>query len=302
MKTKSLFKKLANRYLERIPTYVPGPLVNDIVALRGLRPDQIVRPSSNENPLGPPPMAVKAVRDSARILSLYPDSQASELRMEISRWLADSVNADNIVVGAGSSETMSFIVRAFSKPGDQVICIHPSFVMHREVAAADGRKPVVVKLAPEAFELDANRLKRTITSKTRLIFIARPNNPTSRLVPLEVIKEISEQANNAIVVCDEAYVEFADDYPHASAVDLVSEDSNILVTRTFSKVFGLSDLRIGYTVGPRSAIKYLAKVKPKWKWVCRLRTPLLRLLEMSYISERLLKLLGKAGSTLETNC
>jgi len=264
LKTRTIFERIANEWLVEVPTYVPGPLAKYIAALSGLKQDQIVKLSSNENPLGPPPLAVKSVLDSTSILSYYPDSQARELRAHISTWLGGGFNPNNIVVGSGSSETMSLIVRAFSKEGDHVVCVDPSFLLHREIASIEGRKPIIAKLTPEAFELKPDDVMNVLSNKTKIIFIARPNNPTGRLVPLKVVRQISENCPDAVVVCDEAYVEFADDYPEASAASLVDEYGNILVTRTFSKVFGLCDLRVGYTVGPESAIKFVSKIKPKW--------------------------------------
>ena len=124
MRTTSIFKKLANKYLEDTETYIPGPLMEDIVNLSGLDSSKIIKLSSNENPLGPPPMAIEAMNNSTSIASIYPDSQAKELRTEIGSFLG--FRAENIVIGAGSSETMSFIIRAFSSRKDEVICLNPS--------------------------------------------------------------------------------------------------------------------------------------------------------------------------------
>jgi histidinol-phosphate aminotransferase len=262
MSSESIFKKLANKYLEDTETYIPGPLMSDITNLSGLDSSKIIKLSSNENPLGPPSMAIEAIKESIKIASIYPDSQSKELRNEIGKFLG--FGAENIVVGAGSSETMSFIVRAFSSRMDEVICLNPSFTLYREIASTEGRRSIIVELKPDEFAFNPDDLKKAIGDKTKVIFLTRPNNPTSRCMPLKAVKEIADFAPNAIIVSDEAYVEFADNFRDVSAVSLIGEDSNVLVTRTFSKAFGLGGLRVGYTVGPKTAIDYLSKVKPKW--------------------------------------
>lgn len=265
MTTEYPIQKLANKYLDNSPSYVPGPLLEDIARISGKKSDEIVKLSSNENPLGPPPLSVKAIQEYATKVSLYPDSQANELRTAISKWLGqDGVSPENIVVGAGSSEVMSFIVRAFSSPGDEILCLNPSFILHREISAVEGRIPITVNLQPDQFRFDPETIIATVTPKTRIIFIARPNNPTSWLVPLDTVQKIMKSAPDVILVCDEAYVEFAEKYREVSAVTLMQEESNVIVTRTFSKAFGLCDLRVGYGIASRLAASYMRKIKPKW--------------------------------------
>ena len=259
----SIFEKLANSYLkEDIPTYIPGPLIRDIVTLSGLDPSEIIKLSSNENPFGPPPMAIEAIYRSIKNTSIYPDSRSTELREEIAKWLG--ILPENITIGSGSSETMSFIIRAFSSVNDQVISLNPSFTLYQEIAAAEGRKPVTVSLKPDEFAFDPDDLKKAIRDNTKVVFLTRPNNPTSRCMTLKDVKEVSDFAPNVVFVSDEAYIEFADDYRNVSAINLIGEDSNIIVTRTFSKAFGLAGLRAGYAVGPKSATEYISKIKPKW--------------------------------------
>ena len=262
MSTTSIFKKLANKYLENTEAYIPGPLMRDIINLSGLDATEIIKLSSNENPLGPPPMAIEAIVKSASIAAIYPDSQAKELRTEVGKYLG--LGAENIVIGAGSSETMSFIIRAFSSVNDEIICLNPSFTLYREMASTEGRKAVIVELEPDEFAFDPDNLKKAIGDRTKVIFLTRPNNPTSRCMPLKYVKEIADFAPNVVIVSDEAYVEFADNFQDVSAISLIGEDSNVLVTRTFSKAFGLGGLRVGYTAGPKSAIDFVSKIKPKW--------------------------------------
>jgi histidinol-phosphate aminotransferase len=206
-------------------------------------------------------MAVEAVRAMLTDLHRYPDSKAHALRQAIAD--NEGLTKDNVIFGSGSSEIMSFIIRAFSKPGDEVVCMDPSFSVYTELAKADDRKPVQIHLAPP-FDLTLDAVKAVLTERTRIIFVTRPNNPTSKLVPLDLFRQIAEAAPNAIVISDEAYVEFADNYRDKSAARLINELPNVMVTRTFSKAYGIPNLRVGYALGPTNAIQYLFRVKPKW--------------------------------------
>lgn len=203
--------------------------------------------------------------EMASAASLYPDSEARELRSAIAQYVL--MRPENIVVGPGSSSLMMHIIEVFSLPEEEVIFTSPAFGnFYEEITLARGRKPVRIELE-ENFDLDVGKFKKVLSNRSRIIFITRPNNPTSKLIPLPDVREIIRAAANfkTIVVSDEAYIEFSD--PHTSAIELfyeMGERINLLVTRTFSKAFGLADLRVGYVVGPEEAISYLSKAKPKW--------------------------------------
>lgn len=257
----SVFERNTNPSLSKMQPYIPGPTAAEIVAKYGIPAEKVIKLSSNENNLGPSPKAIEAVLKTSKVLHHYADYRAVSLRKAIAKYVG--VKPENILVGAGSSEAMSFIVRAFSKPDNEVMLADPSFSVYSELALADGRTPVVIKLPPD-FVLNIKDIKRQLTPRTRVIFVTRPNNPTSKLPPLKLLEELMELAPNAVIVSDEAYIEFADAFPQESAVKLVSDKSNIMVTRTFSKLFGLANLRVGYAVGPEAAISAMLKVKPKW--------------------------------------
>jgi histidinol-phosphate aminotransferase len=258
------FERLVNPALREPELYVPGLTSEEASRRYHIPPEKIVKLSSNENPLGPPPLAVQAVRDMLSELHRYPDSKGHALRQAIAE--KERLSKDNVIFGAGSSEIMSFIIRAFSNPGDEIVCMDPSFSVYSELAKADSRQPVLIPLTPP-YELTLNHIKAAITARTRIIFMTRPNNPTSRLIPLDLLEKIATLAQNgvnAIVVSDEAYIEFADNYRKQTAVPLISKLDNVIVTRTFSKAYGIPNLRIGYALGPANAIEYLFRVKPKW--------------------------------------
>jgi len=257
----STFERLVNPDLREPELYVPGLTRAEASRRYNIPPEQIVKLSSNENPLGSPPKAIQAVQAMLNDLHSYPDSKAHALRQAIAE--NEGLTKDNVIFGSGSSEIMSFIIRAFSRPGDQVLSMDPSFSVYTELAKADGRESVQIKLSPP-FELTLKDVEAHLTDKTRVIFMTRPNNPTSRLIPLSLLEQIADLAQNAIVVSDEAYVEFADNYRSQTAAALINKKGNVMVTRTFSKAYGIPNLRIGYALGPANAIQYLFRVKPKW--------------------------------------
>ena len=265
MVQKPVYEETVNPQLKNIVPYLPGPMTKDIAAKYEMDPARVIKLSSNENPLGVPPLAKAKLIEMAGEASLYPDAEARELRAALAQYV--NMRPENIVVGPGSSSLMMHIIEVFSAPGEEIVFTSPAFgSFYEEITLARGRTPVKVPLEKN-FDLDLSKLKRALTPKSRVIFITRPNNPTSKLVPLKDMREILQaaQAVKAMVVSDEAYVEFAD--PHTSAVEFfyeMGEGINLLVTRTFSKAFGLADVRLGYCVGPAAAISYLSKAKPKW--------------------------------------
>ena len=265
MAEKPVFEEIVNPQMKKIVPYLPGPMTKDIAAKYEMDPARVIKLSSNENPLGVPPLARAKIIEMAGEASLYPDAEARELRAALAQYV--NMRPENIVVGPGSSSLMMHIIEVFSAPGEEVVFTSPAFgTFYEEITLARGRRPVKVRLEKN-FDLDVAKLKKALTPKSRVIFITRPNNPTSKLVPLGDMREILQAAEavKAIVVSDEAYVEFADS--HTSAVELfyeMGEGINLLVTRTFSKAFGLADVRLGYCVGPAVAISYLSKAKPKW--------------------------------------
>ncbi len=261
MRKVTTFSDLVNPYLTEVKPYMPGLTSREAVQRYHIPIEKVIKLSSNENPLGPPPLAVKAAREMLPELHRYPDSKAVALRREIAE--KEGMAPENVIIGAGSSEIMSFIIRAFSRPGDEVVSMDPSFTVYAELASADGRRPVFVGLH-HPFDLKLEDLEGVISDRTRVLFITRPNNPTSRLIPLPVLEAITQMVPKAVVVSDEAYIEFADDYQKQTAARLMDRAENLIVTRTFSKAYGIPNLRVGYALGPADAINFLFGVKPKW--------------------------------------
>ena len=255
------------RLLAEVAPYVPGITLEDAARKAGVPASRVAKLSSNENPLGPSPRAVAAIRKLAPHAHYYPSPDARDLRTAIGRYLG--VGTEQVVVGGGSSTLMHALVDAFTSPGGEVISLEPSFTVYSEIAVIHGRTPVTVPLREGDFLLDLDRFRAALTPRTQLVFLTRPNNPTSTLIPLDVFEAAAELAAKvgALVVSDEAYIEFAD-VRRPSAVELVRgrepRRPNVMLTRTFAKAFGLANLRLGYAAGAVETARCLALANAKW--------------------------------------
>lgn len=261
--TESVFTRRANPCVDQVRPYIPGPTAAMISTRYGLHPGRVVKLSSNEAPLGPSPKVRAALRQIADSdeLHRYPSSTVPELRKAIAKLLG--VTPEQIVPGAGSTDTWPMIVRAFSLPGEEVLSVEPSMTSYAEVAVLCERRASVLTME-FPFEVSAKEVLQRVTPQTRVIFLCSPNNTTSRLIEPATILAIATGARDAVVVVDEHYIEAADDFRAVTAVNRISEASNLLVTRSFSKMYGLAGLRVGYAAGPQAAIATLMKFKAKW--------------------------------------
>lgn len=255
------------RLTREIDPYLPGLTRETAAKLVNVPPHRVAKLSSNENPLGPSPMVLKAIADMNWLVHEYPSPSAEELRATIGTYLG--VGADQVVVSSGSSTLMHSIVDAFSEPGGEVISLDPGFTVYPEIATIHGRTATVIGLRTDDFLLDIEVLKKAITPNTQIIFLTRPNNPTSTMIPIEVFAEAAKLAADvgALIVSDEAYIEFAD-MPGQSAVELLKSDPatyrNVMLTRTCSKAFGIANMRIGYAVSLPEVAECLALANAKW--------------------------------------
>ena len=261
MTQESTFGRLVNPDLREPELYVPGLTSAEASHRYNIPIEDIIKLSSNENPLGSPPKAIEAAKGTLPDLHRYPDSKAHALRQAIAE--KEGVQKENVIFGSGSSEIMSFIIRAFSRPGDEVLSMDPSFSVYTELAKADERKSVTMPLV-HPFELTIDDVKQAVTERTRIIFLTRPNNPTSRFIPLKMVSQVADMLPDTVVISDEAYVEFAPNYREKTAVNLLDKHDNLVITRTFSKAYGIPNLRVGYAISSAEAISYLFRVKPKW--------------------------------------
>ena len=238
----------------RISEYVPGKTIEDVAKKYGFIPEEVLKLGSNENPLGPSSKAVKAVRNHAKTISIYPPKGAKQLRHELAKYVG--YPTDQIVVGNGMDGVLDLLTRLFVDKNDEVIISIPTFQYYEIFTLVCGGIPIFVPRTPN-FDVDVDKLLGVVSEKTKIIFICSPNNPTGNLMKESDLRQLLD-STESMVILDEAYVEFAD----FSMIELVREYENFIVTRTLSKAFGLAGLRIGYAVAPPEISKEYMKIVP----------------------------------------
>ena len=246
----------ANQQLKDLVAYEPGKPIEEVARERGLRPEDIIKMASNENPLGPSPKALLAMQDAVREVHIYPDGGGWKLRRAIAEKFG--LELSNVILGSGSNEVIEFIGHAFLKPGDNIITAEHAFLVYKLMAKVFGADTIEVADPGLVHDLDA--MAAAITPNTKEIFIANPNNPTGTLVTQEQIDRFMDKVPpHVIVVFDEAYYEFLDNPP--DTLKYVREGRNVIVLRTFSKIQGLAGLRIGYGLGKPELIEVLQRTR-----------------------------------------
>jgi histidinol-phosphate aminotransferase len=246
----------AHQHVLDLVAYEPGKPVEELAREMGLEPADIVKLASNENPLGPSPKAVAAMRDALDRAHFYPDGGGWALRSAIAEQLG--LDRANVVLGNGSNEIIEFLGHAFLKPGDEVVTAQHAFAVYTLMAQLFGATTVEVPDPGYAHDLEA--MLAAITPRTRQVFIANPNNPTGTLVGQEEIDAFMARVpEHVVVVFDEAYHEFLDDAP--DVLKYVRAGRNVVVMRTFSKIQGLAALRIGYGLAPAKLAEVLQKTR-----------------------------------------
>ncbi|MGH1577883.1 histidinol-phosphate transaminase [Planktotalea sp.] len=216
----------------------------------------VVKLSSNENPFGPSDAAIKAFEATARSLHRYPSSDHAELRGAIAD--VHDLDPERIICGAGSDEIIAFLCQAYAGPGDEVIHTEHGFAMYAISARAAGATPVEVPERSRVTDVDA--LLAACTERTKLVFIANPNNPTGTMIASsELARLAANLPSQAILVLDGAYAEYVEGYDGGAA--LVDGRDNVVMTRTFSKIYGLGALRIGWGYGPKHIIDVLNRIR-----------------------------------------
>jgi len=248
--------KLANPQLRDLAVYEPGKPIEETASKLGVHPDSIIKLASNENPLGPSRKAIEAMHAALENAQLYPDGGSFYLREALATRLGFA--PENIILGNGSNEVIEFLGHAFLHRGDDVITSEYAFIAYKLIATLFGA--CTIETPSPDYQQDLEAMLDAITPKTRVIFIANPNNPTGALISQgKIDKFMSRLPENIIVVFDEAYFEFLDNPPEA--LRYVREDRNIVVLRTFSKIHGLAGLRIGYGIARPGLIAVLDKTR-----------------------------------------
>jgi len=250
-------------YVSSIKPYVPGKPVEELERELGIRDS--VKLASNENPIGPSSLALKQIiddltnaRDAVK-LNRYPDGGGYYLKKALSERL--SVSEEEIILGNGSNEIIDIAVRTFLQPGDDAVMAHPSFVVYPMSTQAQGANAIQIPLKNYTHDLEA--MADAVTTNTRIVFVANPNNPTGTMNDRQefdaFMKRIPE---GVLVVVDEAYCEYVTEPDYPDSMLYLRSRRDILILRTFSKIYGLAGLRIGYGIGQAEMIAELNKLRP----------------------------------------
>jgi histidinol-phosphate aminotransferase len=246
----------ANRFVCDLVAYEPGKPIDETARELGLDPSQIVKVASNENPLGPSPMAKNAMRHALEEAHIYPDGGGFRLRSAIAERLGFS--RENVVLGNGSNEIIELLCHTFLNRQTELIAAKHAFVVYKLMATLFGAK--YVEVDDPGFIHDLDSMADAITAETRLVFIANPNNPTGTMVDQKTIDRFMDRLPaHVIAVFDEAYIEFPEDAP--DTLKYVREGRNVCVLRTFSKIHGLAALRVGYGIAPPHLAELLQKAR-----------------------------------------
>ena len=251
-------KKFYRAALDKLTPYVPGKPIQEVQRELGL--SDVVKMASNENPLGPSPRGVNAVKKAADEIHFYPEGSCFELRKVMAKKLG--VEENQLIFGNGSDELLLMLSQAFFNPGDEIIQGDPklTFVEYRAVTNVADAVPVFVDMKDFAYDLEAMAAK--ITDRTKLIFIANPNNPTGSFITRKEFEEFLEKVpEDVIVVLDEAYYEYVERADTPEITDYIKAGKNVIALRTFSKIYGLAGLRIGYGIAKKEIIDVLERVR-----------------------------------------
>jgi histidinol-phosphate aminotransferase len=251
-----------NPFLKNLPVYQPGRPIEEVARELNLPADSIIKVASNENPFGPSPLALAALQKAIAGVHLYPDGNAFYLKQKLAAKLG--IEPANLILGNGSNEIIEFVAHALLEEGvaseQNVVVSQYCFAIYPIVAKMFGAK--VITVPAKKYGHDLPQMLRAITPQTRIVFVANPNNPTGTLAPREeLIQFVNEVPDDVLLVMDEAYIEFLED-----AVDLIpliqlGVRKNLILMRTFSKIYGLAGLRVGFGIGVPEFVSALEKIR-----------------------------------------
>jgi histidinol-phosphate aminotransferase len=235
-----------------IAAYIPGKSA----APAGVT--KVYKLSSNENPLGASPAAIEAVREIAGKLEFYPDGSSSKLRQAIAE--AHGLNPANIICSNGSDEIIGLLAQTYLEPSDEGIYTEHGFLVYQNYIRAASAVPVVAKETDERADVDA--ILAAVTPKTKIVFLANPNNPTGTYIPFEEVRRLhAALPKNVLLVLDAAYAEYVRRNDYEAGVELVAGSQNVVMTRTFSKIHGLGGARIGWMYAPSHIVEAIERMR-----------------------------------------
>jgi len=245
-------------YVRRIARYIPGKPVEELARQFGLDERAIVKLASNENPRGPSPRVIAAIAAAATDVTRYPDGNGFALKAALAaKW---RVPAEGIVLGNGSNDVLELVSLAFLRPGDEAVFAQHAFAVYP--IATQARGAIGVQVPAQDFGHDLAAMRAAITPKTRVVFIANPNNPTGTWLPPAAVRAfVASVPRDVIVVLDEAYNEYLAPAEQANATAWLAEFPHLVVSRSFSKAYGLAALRVGYGVTAPAVADLLNRVR-----------------------------------------
>ena len=238
-------------------SYVPGRSQDEIAEEFGLKKEDIIKLGSNENPWGPSPKAIEAIKNELNSINRYPESQLKDL-VHLAAEYSDVKDSQVIIGGDGADEIIDVLAKTFIEVGDEFIVPLPSYMYYEYLLKQYGANPVYARWDLENNVLDVDSIFEKITPKTKMIFLCSPNNPTGTLIDKKDLVKIISNNPNILIVIDEAYFE----YSEVTNKDLINEYDNVFIIRTLSKVLGLAGMRIGYGISCEDIIEYMYRIKP----------------------------------------
>ena len=249
---------LAPAHIREIQPYVPGKPVEETARELGLDPAKIVKLASNENPLGPSPRALEAIRRELDTLNFYPDGGGYELKKVIARRF--QVAADQVILGNGSNDVLELVARTFLTGRDSAVYSQHAFMVYPLVVQAVGARGIEVPARGFANDLEA--MAAAVVADTKVVYLANPNNPTGTFEPWADVKRFVERLpRRVIVVIDEAYGEYLPTEMRADTLRWIESHPNLIISRTLSKAYGLAGLRVGFGVGNPELIALMNRVR-----------------------------------------
>ena len=252
------FLALAQPGVQKLSPYVPGKPVDELARELNLDPAGIVKLASNENPLGPSPKALEAVRGELAEMTRYPDGNGFELKRRLAARCG--VQASQVTLGNGSNDVLDLVARAYLGPGLNAVFSQYAFAVYPIATQAVGAQGKVVPATDFGHDLEA--MLAAIDGQTRVVFIANPNNPTGTWFGPQALSAFLERVpENVLVVLDEAYIEYAQGDELPDGLDYLARHPNLLVSRTFSKAYGLAALRVGYAISSSQIADVLNRVR-----------------------------------------
>jgi histidinol-phosphate aminotransferase len=286
--------KIKKSILDLVP-YPPGKPIEELTREYGIK--QVVKLASNENPLGPSPLALKAIRRVLPQLHRYPDGSGYYLKQALSQFL--SLSPDQILLGNGSNEIIELALKTFMKPGSEVISPVPSFLVYEKAVQALGGKNILVPL--KRFTIDLEAILARISPRTQIIIINNPNNPTGTIIKKkEWERFLIGVPERILILLDEAYIDFVEEPDCPNGLHYLNSRKNLIAFRTFSKAYGLAGLRIGYGLARPELTDYINRVRQPFNVNSLAQAAALGALKDKAFFEKTRTLIRTGKKTIET--